>query len=173
MIVYLYVLGALLFRVLPHPWNATPIAAMFLFSGAMFRSKVKSLIVPLGALLVSDYAVDHLIYHGAYHWFSPFTWAGFLLIGMLGWTLRGSFKWTAIGGTSVLGSTLFFFLTNFGVWLTWSLYPRTLAGLAQCYAAGVPFYRNELLGDLAWNAIMFGSYYWLVARKPQPAGARS
>ena len=171
MVMYLYVLGAILFRILPHPWNATPVAAMFLFSGAMFRSKINSLLVPLAALLVSDFVVDRLLYHNAWSWFSPFTWTGFLIIGLLGWTLRGKFHWLSIPGASVLGSTLFFLLTNFGVWAGWNIYSRSLAGLAECYAAGLPFYRNTLLGDLAWNAVMFGSYYWLTHRKLQPAGA--
>lgn len=172
MVVYLYVLGAVLFRLIPHPWNWTPIAAMFLFSGAVFRSKKQSLLIPLAALLVSDYAVDLLLYHGAYSWFSPFTWTGFLLIGVLGWTLRGKFNWFKVAGASVAGSTLFFLFTNFGVWLSWTMYPRSTAGLTACYAAGVPFYFNDLVGDLVWNAIMFGSYYWLTHRKPTTAEAR-
>ncbi|MGH9396660.1 MAG: DUF6580 family putative transport protein [Terriglobia bacterium] len=170
MVVYLYVLGAILFRILPHPWNATPLAAMFLFSGALFKRKSVSLLVPLAALLVSDYAVDLLIYHGAFPWFSPITWIGFLMIGMLGWTLRGKlagkFNWLRIGGASVVGSTLFFLFTNFG-WMWWtklSMYPHTMMGLTECYAAGIPFYMNDLIGDLAWNAVMFGSYYWLTRR---------
>jgi hypothetical protein len=175
MLVYLYVLGAILFRLLPHPWNVTPIAAMFLFSGAMFKRKRDSLLIPLAALLVSDFAVDLLLYHAAYHWFSPFTWIGFLLIGLLGWTLRGRFNWLRIGGASLTGSTLFFLFSNFGwFWTSMDMYPHNMAGLVQCYVAAIPFYRNTLLGDLAWNAIMFGSYYWLVERNkamPRPADA--
>jgi hypothetical protein len=169
LVLYLYILGAILFRILPHPWNATPLGAMFLFSGATFRSKRNSLLVPLAALLLSDYAVEQLIYHGGYHWFSPLTWAAFLLIGILGWTLRGKFNWLGIAGMSVAGSSLFFLITNFGVWVGWSMYPRTTAGLAECYLAGLPFYRNALLGDLIWSAIMFGSYYWITQRKPVAA----
>ncbi|MGH9446829.1 MAG: DUF6580 family putative transport protein [Terriglobia bacterium] len=165
MVLYFYILGAILFRLIPHPWDVTPLAAMFLFSGATFRSKSKSLLVPLIALLVSDYAVDLLLYHGAYRWFSPFTWSGFLLIGLLGWTLRDKFSWFKMGGASIVGSTIFFLVTNFGVWLAWAMYPRSAAGLASCYAAGIPFYENSLIGDLFFAAVMFGSYYWLSQRK--------
>ncbi|HTV56967.1 MAG TPA: DUF6580 family putative transport protein [Terriglobia bacterium] len=167
MVIYLYVLGAVLFRLIPHPWNVTPLAAMFLFSGATFRSKGRSLLVPLIALLVSDYTVDLLLYHGVYHWFSPFTWAGFLLVGMLGWTLRGKWNWARVGGASVAASTIFFLVSNFGVWLAWTMYPRSAAGLAECYAAGLPFYGNSLAGDLFFSALMFGSYYWLLRRDEQ------
>lgn len=168
MVVYLYVLGAILFRILPHPWNLTPVAAMFLFSGAVFKSKLNSLLVPLAALLISDYAVDLVLYHGAFHWFSPFTWVAFMLIGLVGWTLRGQWSkrlgWLKVGCASLAGSTLFFLITNFGVWAVDALYPRNSAGLSACYIAGIPFYMNDLVGALAWNAIMFGSYYWLTQR---------
>jgi hypothetical protein len=167
MVIYMYVLGAVLFRLIPHPWNVTPLAAMFLFSGATFRSKSRSLLVPMIALLVSDYAVDLLLYHGVYHWFSPFTWVGFLLIGLLGWTLRGKWNWARIGGMSVAASTVFFLVSNFGVWIGWTMYPRSAAGLAACYAAGLPFYGNSLAGDLFFSALMFGSYYRLLHRNEQ------
>lgn len=165
MLAFFYVLGAILFRILPHPWNLTPVAAMFLFSGAVFKSKLNSLVVPLAALLVSDYAVDLILYHGSPHWLSPVTWGAFLLIGLLGWTLRGQWTrrlgWLKVACASLAGSTLFFVITNFGVWAFDALYPRNAAGLSACYVAGVPFYMNDLVGDLAWNAIMFGSYYLL------------
>ncbi|HEV2419416.1 MAG TPA: DUF6580 family putative transport protein [Terriglobia bacterium] len=179
MVVYLYVLGAILFRILPHPWNLTPVAAMFLFSGAVFKNKLNSLLVPLAALLISDYAVDLALYHGAFHWFSPFTWGAFLLIGLLGWTLRGQWSkrlgWLKVGCASLAGSTLFFLITNFG-WMWWtkvSMYPHTMSGLTACYIAGIPFYMNDLVGDLAWNAIMFGSYYWLTQRHRAGATAEA
>lgn len=175
MVLYLYVLGAILFRILPHPWNFTPMAAMFLFSGALFKRKSLSLLVPLAALLVSDYAVDLIIYRGVYHWLSPVTWIGFLMIGLLGWTLRGKLRgklnWLRIGGASLAGSTLFFLFTNFGVWVASAMYSHTMAGLTTCYAAGIPFYANDLIGDLVWNAIMFGSYFLLTRAKKSPSQA--
>lgn len=155
---YLYVLAALLLRLLPHPWNVTPLGAMFLFSGATFRSKVESLVVPLAALLLSDYAVIHILYQGRYGWFSPYTWAGFLLVGLIGWALRGRMTWLRVGGASLAGSVVFFVVSNFGVWAGEKLYAPTLGGLMDCYVAALPFFRNSLLGDLAYAALMFGSY---------------
>lgn len=177
MLAFFYVLGAILFRILPHPWNLTPVAAMFLFSGAVFKSKLNSLLIPLAALLVSDYAVDLLLYHGSVHWLSPVTWGAFLLIGLLGWTLRGDWSrrlgWLKVACASLAGSTLFFVITNFGVWAFDVLYPRNAAGLSACYVAGIPFYMNDLVGDLAWNAIMFGSYYLLTRGARSRAAARA
>lgn len=39
----------------------------------------------------------------------------------------------------------FFLLSNGSVWLLSRMYPHTAAGLLACYAAGLPFLRNDLL----------------------------
>ena len=169
---YLYVLAALVLRLLPHPWNVTPLGAMFLFSGATFRSKRDSLLVPLAALLLSDYAVIHFLYGGKYAWFSPHTWAAFLLVGLIGWALRSKMTLARVAAASLAGSVVFFVVSNLGVWIGWKLYPATLHGLVECYVAALPFFRNSVLGDLAYTALMFGSYGWLRQRRAaRAAGA--
>lgn len=162
---YLYVLAAILFRVLPHPWNVTPLGAMFLFSGATFRTKAESLAVPLAALILSDYAVIHFLYGGKYGWFNPYTWGGFLIAGMIGWMLRPKITWARVAVACVAGSVAFFVISNFGVWVAGRLYPVTMTGLAACYVAALPFFRNSILGDLAYTAVMFGSYQLLRHRQ--------
>jgi hypothetical protein len=47
------VLAAVL-RAMPHPWNLTPIGAMALFSGAMFRNRWAAFLLPLTSLFVGD-----------------------------------------------------------------------------------------------------------------------
>jgi len=162
---YLFVLAAIVLRLLPHPWNVTPLGAMFLFSGGTFRSKRDSMLVPLTALLLSDYAVIHFIYGGHYRWFSPYTWMGFLLVGLLGWTLRKRLTVTRVVLASLAGSVAFFLVSNFGVWVGWKTYPPTFGGLIDCYVAALPFFRNSLLGDLVYAGLMFGAYQWLRHRR--------
>lgn len=166
---YLYVLAAIVLRLLPHPWNVTPIAAMFLFSGATFRSRRDALLAPLAALLLSDYAVIHFLYGGRYGWFSPYTWSGFVLVGLIGWTLRHRATFGRVVGASLAGSVVFFLVSNFGVWVHGKMYPLTAAGLGACYVAALPFFRNTVLGDLFYAGVMFGSYYWLQRRQLAPA----
>ncbi|MBI3695114.1 MAG: hypothetical protein HY238_09800 [Acidobacteria bacterium] len=162
---YLYVLAAIVLRLIPHPWNVTPMAAMFLFSGSTFRSKRDALLAPLLALMLSDYAVVHLLYHGQYRWFTPYTWIAFLLVGLIGFTLRHRITAARVAGASLAGSVVFFAVSNFGVWLMGTMYPKTAAGLAACYVAAIPFFRNTVLGDLFYAALMFGSYYWVSRRQ--------
>jgi hypothetical protein len=171
MLLYLYVLAAVLMRLLPHPWNMTPLGAMFLFSGATFTRKWNSLLVPLAALLVSDYAVIHILYGGRYSWFNPYSWAGFLLIGIIGWALRNRITYATVVAGSVAGSVVFFLVSNFGVWAAGQLYPRTWSGLAMCYLAGLPFFRNTAMGDLIYAGLMFGSYVLIRYRRPVEIGA--
>lgn len=161
---YLYVLAAIVLRIAPHPWNLTPLAAMFLFSGATFRSKREALLVPLAALLVSDYAVIRVLWHSQYGWFSPATWAAFLLVGVIGFTLRNRITFRRVVVASLAGSVSFFLITNFAVWIGGTLYPKTFGGLAASYVAALPFFRNTVIGDLFYAGVMFGSYAWLQRR---------
>src|SRR6516164_7186766 len=48
------ILAAAAFRLIPHPANVTPIAAMALFGGAYFTSRMTALAVPLAAMALSD-----------------------------------------------------------------------------------------------------------------------
>jgi hypothetical protein len=36
------------------------------------------------------------------------------------------------------------------------MYPRTLAGLVSCYAAAIPFYRNDVLSTAIVAGLAFG-----------------
>ena len=162
---YLYVLAAILLRILPHPWNVTPLGAMFLFSGATFRNKAESLAVPLAALLLSDYAVIHFLYSGKYGWFNPYTAGGFVIAGLIGWMLRAKITWARVAVASVAGSVVFFIVSNFGVWVAGKLYPVSMSGLVACYVAALPFFRNTILGDLVYAGVMFGSYHLLRHRQ--------
>ena len=164
---YLYVAAAILLRLAPHPWNVTPLGSMFLFGGATFKSRTASLLVPLGALMLSDLAVVQILYAGRYDWFTPWTWAGFLVTALIGWLLRGRITGINVLAASLGGSIAFFFISNFGVWVESAIYPHTWQGLLECYVAALPFFRNTVLGDLFYAALMFGSYHWLTTRVPR------
>ena len=151
-------------RLTPHAWNATPLTALALFSGAYLSPRRWSILIPLIAVALSD------VFLG-WHNTIPFTWGAFALTGLLAWWVRRKPTAGRIIGGTVAGSALFFVITNFGVWLQGELYPSTLPGLWECYVAGIPFFRTMLIGDLLCSTALFGGY--ALANTLLPEAARS
>jgi len=153
-----FIIAAVLIRVLshydviPHLANFAPIAAMALFSGVYFNNKKYALVVPLAAMLLAD------LFIGFYNpWIMASVYGTFLLIGLLGIWLKKHKTVPNVLGASLIGSVMFFLVTNFAVWaIPHSIYPQTLQGLLQSYTMGLPFFRNTLMGDLFYTGSMFG-----------------
>jgi hypothetical protein len=38
------------------------------------------------------------------------------------------------------------------------MYPKTGAGLAECFLAAIPFFHYTLLGDLFYVGVLFGAF---------------
>jgi hypothetical protein len=143
--------GAALIRILPHPWNMTPIAAMALFAGAHFESKWAAFLVPLGALFIGDLALG---FYGS----MGFIYACFALVVCIGMALKGTRSLAAIAAGTLAASLSFFALSYLGVWVSSGMYPHTGAGLLACYAAALPFFQHTLLGDFAYTFLLFGAF---------------
>jgi hypothetical protein len=157
-IILLLILGAAVVRLLPHEPNFTPVGAMALFAGTYIINKRLALAVPLVIMLLSDVMLEVL--HGnGFHRTLFFVYGSFMLITCLGFLLRRRIQRQTIMVASLVGSLIFFFVTNFGVWLmSHGYYPLTWAGLIQCYIAAIPFFKGTVMGDLFYNFILFGSY---------------
>ena len=157
-------------RLLPHPDNFTPIGAMALFGAAYFSHQAQMLVVPFLALFVSDLVLNNVIYSQYYTGFTFITswwiYLAFALVMLTGWALLSQKVTPArLLFASLTASLLFFIVTNFSTWLGSGMYPRTPAGLTACFAAGLPFLRNTVLGDLFFSGVMFGAYEWMMKRQ--------
>ncbi|KGM56659.1 hypothetical protein N799_02795 [Lysobacter arseniciresistens ZS79] len=165
----LIVLAALT-RVLPHPPNFSPVAAIALFGGAYFANRSWALIVPLAGLFISDLVLASM--HGGLYatWFSgAHIWVVYGLIALttlMGFGLRGRVGGGRVLGYSLAGAVLFFVVSNFAAWLGNPMYPQTLAGLMASYVAGIPFFQWSVAGTLFYSAILFGGFSLLRARLP-------
>lgn len=150
-------------RLLPHPPNFAPIAALALFAG-VYASKISKwyLLAPLAAMLVSD------LFIGFYEWkIMAVVYASFFAMGFIGLLVQKykSATWR-IGGitlATLTGSILFYLTTNFAVWAFsglpgQGLYAPTLDGLLLSYYMAIPFFKFTLLGDLFYVSLFFGSY---------------
>ena len=145
------ILLAAVVRILPHPWNFTPIGAMAIFAGAMFRNRRVAFLFPLAALFAGDLFVG-------IHRLIPIVYASFLLSVLIGTWLANRRTVLRIGGAVFLGALQFFLVTNFAVWQLLGTYPHTLTGLAACYIAGLPLFGNTLAGDAVYATIFFGIF---------------
>ena len=165
------ILAAAGMRLLPHPLNVSPVAAMGLFGGAYMRHKWAGFVAPLAALLLSDLVLGFYPDMGI-------VYAATALTVCLGWWLRADRSPARVAGAALAGSVVFYLVTNFGVWAFGSMYPRTVSGLMACYVAAIPFLQNTVAGNLAFTALLFGGFAlaerWAPAlREPaaQPAPA--
>ena len=143
------ILFAAFSRLMPHPANFTPVAAIALFSGTYFNKKYM-FILPIAAMFISDLILG---FHSTMIW----VYGSFVLISFIGLWLKSHKKSGYVIGTTLLSSILFFVLTNFGVWLT-GYYGLTFNGFIECYTMAIPFFRNSLAGDVFYVAVLFGIY---------------
>jgi hypothetical protein len=166
MLAYVFVALAVVLRFLPHSFGFTPVAASLLFFGA--RGAARRAWIPLAMLAASDVLLTLLWYKYPFTWDHFVTWAWYAAILWLGMQLRATNSWVRIGGSSLAASISFFVVSNFAVWAAWSdMYPKTWQGLMTCYAAAVPFFRNNVLGDLLFTAVFFVAPFALKALSPR------
>src|SRR5580698_9869820 len=154
-------------RVVPHPWNFTPVGAMALFSGAILKDRRLAFIVPLVALFAGDIFIG-------FHKLMPIVYASFLVNVAIGLWLRDRHTIARISAATLIGAIQFFLVSNLAVWAFGLYYPRTGAGLAACYVAGIPFFWNTLAGDAAYAVLFFGAFalaerLFPAFREPAPA----
>ena len=125
------VLAAALVRLLPHPPNFAPIAAMALFGGAYYSNKKLAFIIPLAALFLSDMIIG-------FHYLVPAVYTSFALIVLIGMSVK-TIKFKNLFLASVSASVMFFVLTNLAEWTFGVMYPKTMIGLTACFTAAIPF----------------------------------
>lgn len=146
------VLASVVMRLLPHPADFAPVAAVAIFGGAVLPRRL-ALWVPALAMILSDAFIGFYDYR-----IMVTVWGCYIITALA--SSRWLRKTTIVRGTFMtLGGSLFFFIvTNFAVWLWSAMYTHTWSGLVQCYAMALPFFRNTLLSDLFYTASLFGLY---------------
>jgi hypothetical protein len=143
-VVLLFVLLAVVVRLIPHPPNFTPVTALAIFGATTFNNKTLGVILPLIAMGISDIVLG-------FSSISFWVYASFISISLL------SIYWKSIKIQHVLiSSILFFIVTNFGVWLMG--YPKTLEGFILCYVMAIPFFMNSIIGDLFFTFVLKHSF---------------
>jgi hypothetical protein len=141
---------AVVSRVVPHPWNFTPMIAIALFGGARLPNRWLAAIAVLACLAAGDMAVGVFPYEGMW-----WVYGAIVAVVAIGRIVTTRTSAVAIVLAALGGGFAFFAISNFGVWLG-TMYPHTPSGLVDCYVAALPFYRNQIIGDLVFTGALFG-----------------
>lgn len=171
-IISLVVVGVIS-RLVPHWPNFTPVLAAALFAGVYIKDKKLAFLVPLLTMVISDLFLP-------FHQMVFFIYGAIALVVLMG-TMIKKVKTLNILTASIIGSIVFFLITNLGSWVVdpFNMYADNLAGLGACYVAALPFAANQLLpsatsfasntlwSDLFYNAILFGGFALAQYRIPQ------
>ncbi|OFZ19933.1 MAG: hypothetical protein A2Z20_07775 [Bdellovibrionales bacterium RBG_16_40_8] len=156
---FLLVGFTVLLRFLPHPPNFSPVLGLALFSGCTFSNRRVAYFLPLSALLISDFFLG--FYDGMILVYLSYA----LTIGLGALASRRKLAVGAAAGTGVvLSSVVFFMLSNLSVWLYSGMYPKSWAGLVDCYVMGLPFFPNTLISTAICVAVLLGVYAKIAPR---------
>lgn len=143
---------AILGRLLPHPENVTPVAAIGLFAGAYLDRRL-FLLAPVLAAFISDMTGPG--YYGLM--VMGFVYAGLLLSSLSGrLILNGRSKFSRLPVAVLVSALGFYLLSNIGNW--WAFYEHSLSGLLSCYLNGLPYLGRTLVGDALYSVVFFGIY---------------
>lgn len=161
-LVFIVIAVAAFFRLIPHWPNFTPLAAIAMLGGAFVAHRALAFIIPLLAMFVSDILTVLLInykYITVTEYFSS-TGTALLYLSMIamvgiGFLLKGKRSYVGLAGASLASAVIFFVISNFGVFLSNSL-PKTWLGLIGTYELGIPFFANNLAGNLFFSFLFFG-----------------
>ena len=144
-------------RLIPHPWNFTPILAMGIFSGFYFKNFILSSFIVIFSMFIGDLFLG-------FHSTMLFTYTSLIIAVLLGLFIN-KFKFTEILFSGLVSSVCFFAVTNFGAWLTLEMYEKNLAGLLQSYVLAIPFFHNTLISTLFYLIVLKLLFAFIVKEK--------
>ena len=144
----------LLFRIIPHPPNFTPVIVLSLYLPFIFG--IWSIPFCILGFAITDYFIG---FHSLLFW----TWGA---LAFTGYTSKFCNKIYSRIVLSFIGAITFFVISNFGVWISGTLYEISVQGLLECYIMAIPFFTNTLLSTMIFAVIfelfILSKFYYLV-----------
>ncbi len=129
-------------RFIPHPPNFTSLIALSFYVPAFFGIRF------IPSLIFSYILTDFFI---GFHSFVFFTWGSILVIGLLSKYFLKNIIYRISG--ALTGATIFFLISNFGVW-TSGYYGYTFEGILKCYVLAIPFFGYTLISTFLFSSII-------------------
>ena len=154
-IVFISCVGiVLLFRIIPHPPNFTPVIVLSLYLPFIFG--IWSIPFCILGFAITDYFIG---FHSLMFW----TWGA---LAFTGYTSKFCNKIYSRIVLSFIGAITFFVISNFGVWISGTLYEISVQGLLNCYIMAIPFFTNTLLSTIIFAVIfelfILSKFYYLI-----------
>ena len=148
-----------------YPTCLALIAAVALFGCAYFTNRWHAIFVPMAVMLLSDTILEITTGWG-FHSGMIIVYAAFALVSMMGMILVKNANPTRVISASLISSLIFYLITNFAFLYPESsianqsvgTYPHNFSGIMSSYAAGLPFLKNQIMGDLFYSGILFGGF---------------
>ena len=144
-------------RLIPHPWNFTPVLATGIFAGFYFKQFYLSLFIVILSMFIGDLFLG-------FHSLMFFTYVALVIAVLIGLSVK-HFKFTEILYSGLASSVCFFIITNFGAWLTHGeMYAKNFSGLMQSYVMAIPFFQNTLISTFLY-LLLFKLLFDLAVKK--------
>jgi hypothetical protein len=160
MLAILVLFLAALSRLIPHAnhavaFNFTAVGAGLLFFGS--RAPRWQAVLAVAVMGVMDVYLTTQVYHYPFHVSGYLvTWAWYGAVCLMGSALLRKVTVLRVAAGVLASATSFFLLSNLMVWVGSHIYAHSLAGLANCYVAALPFYANDLLSTTLVAGVLFG-----------------
>ena len=145
-------------RLVPHPWNFTPVLAAGIFSGFYFKNLYLGIFIVIFSMFIGD------LYLG-FHDTMFFTYISLICAVGIGYLIK-NFKIIEIFLGGIASSVVFFVITNFGAWLTLDMYEKNLSGLINSYILAIPFFHNTLISTLLYLMLIKLFFNYEIEKKP-------
>ena len=149
-------------RLIPHPWNFTPLLATSIFAGFYFRQFFLGLFIIIFSMFLGD------LYLG-FHSTMFFTYISLAVAVATGLLIK-QFKFIEILFSGFISSVCFFVITNFGAWLVLDMYEKNFAGLIKSYVPAIPFFHSTLASTFLYLFLFKILFDLLLKKKKWLAG---
>jgi hypothetical protein len=155
--------------------NFQPIQAVFLCCTAVLPKGIRW-VFPSAALLISNAVINSFFNQPQFSGDSVAQIGALMLVGYMGVLINRNGQQPTLPvllGASILGSVVFYIVTNTGSWAIHAGYEKTIAGWVRALTTGDPAYaptwmflRNSLVSDF-----LFTGLFWLCVVRAHGPGS--
>ncbi len=149
-LVLIIILLLVIFRLIPHPPNFSPILAVSIFAGIKFKNHFFAYMIPVFAMFISDFFLG--FHSGIFVIYSTLLSAAVL-----------ARNFNKIHTASIFSSCLFFLTTNFHVWIMSPSYSKDILGFTECFSLAIPFFGMTLLSTFFFSYSLFYVYSFITS----------